>query len=418
MSQSGKSPKKFKVYIDKLVYEGAGLGRRQGKVIFVPFSVPGDRLLVRAVEEKSKFIRAEIVRILEPGNGRVEPLCPHFGRCGGCHWQQLEYSRQVEAKAQILKEIFHHRLPWTRNLSINMRACTQPFAYRSRARIQLRGSGARSSIGFFRHRSRAVEDVKSCPLFRRSLNEALSALRRFKLQVGYNPGMREMDIACSEEEETWDTVPSKSGADESIKDLAGGSARSEEVILRRKIDEFLYSVTASVFFQANDFMISELVALVRESAKSAGNDSALDLYAGVGLFSLPLARQFRKVVAVENSPAACRLCSLNASAAGLTHIQTECADVAAWMESVGSAGLSKFSLVVLDPPRTGAGAGVMERIVEWAPKTIIYVSCNPQTLIRDLTRLSKHSYKIDLVEGMDLFPQTFHFETIVRLIAN
>jgi 23S rRNA (uracil1939-C5)-methyltransferase len=413
MHKSGKSHKTFTITIDKLVYEGAGLGRHRGKVIFVPFSVPGDRLLARAVEVKSKFTRAEIVRILEPGPGRVDPVCPYFGKCGGCHWQQLNYRRQVDAKREILEEILHHRFSGTRELPINMTACPQPFSYRSRARVQLRGSGPRSTIGFFRHGSRSVEDIESCPLFRPSLNQALAALRRFKIQIGCDPGMREMDIACSEESGTWDTVPCRSGVDKNTEDTSGSSSRSEEVFLQRAVGEFLYSLTAPVFFQANDFMVPELVSLVLNSATNGRNDSALDLYAGVGLYSLPLARHFQQVIAVEYSPDAARLCTKNASNAGLVNVQTVCADVATWMNSVGD---SEFSIVVLNPPRTGAGSKVMERIAQWAPETIIYVSCNPLTLVRDISRIPAGKYKVDLAEGLDLFPQTFHFETIVRLV--
>ena len=391
------------------------MGRREGKVIFVPFSVPGDRLLVRPVEEKKTFLRAEAVRILEPGSGRIEPRCPYFGRCGGCQWQQLEYSRQVEAKRQILEEIFHHRFPQTRDLFITMKASAQPFGYRSRARVQLRGCGPGASVGFFRCGSHAVEDIEECPLFRRSLNEALHSLRQYKLKVDTDPKPQEMDLACSEEEDTWATARVGTTINEGITALIG-SGRREDVVLRKKVGEFRYSVTAPVFFQANDFVVAELATLVQESAKGAGRDSVLDLFAGVGLFSLPLARQFKKVIAVDNSPSACRLCAANASAAGFTSIQAACADVSAWMRSAELSGPPEFDLIVLDPPRTGAGTDIMDRIQKWAPETILYVSCDPQTLCRDIARISPRNYDIDLVVGLDMFPQTYHFETVVRLI--
>jgi len=418
MNRHRKTSESFPITIEKLVYGGAGLGRYQGKVVFVPFSVPGDRLLVSLVASKKTFIRAEIIDIIESGSGRIPPICPHFMKCGGCQWQQLEYSRQVEAKRRILEEIFHHRFPQTRELPIVMKACAQPFAYRSRSRVQLRGSGSRSVVGFFRSGSNRVEDIESCPLFRPALNEALSALRQYRLKVDDDAGTQEMDMACSEEEGTWDTVRTGYEANEGIPTLIGPRIR-EGVILHRRIGEFLYSVTASVFFQANDFMILDLAGLVQEAVKSAGNSSALDLFAGVGLYSLPLARQFEEVIAVESSSAASALCSENAKAAGLGHIQTVCADVAAWMNSQESAKASpkrKVDLIVLDPPRTGASTGIMTKIGVWAPDTILYVSCDPQTLARDLTVIAPRNYTIDLVEGLDMFPQTYHFETVVRLI--
>ena len=417
MKESSKSKKTFEITIEKLVYEGSGLGRHQGKVAFVPFSVPGDLLVVRPVAEKKTFIRAEIAEILEPGNGRIKPICPHFTICGGCHWQQLEYPRQVEAKRRILEELFHHRFPETRELPINMKACVQPFAYRSRARVQLRDGGTHASVGFFRSGSNRVEDIENCPLFRPALNEALGALRQYRREFDDDAEAQEMDMACSEEEHAWIMAPAGSETGEGLS-ATSGTLKREGAALRRRIGEFLYTVSASVFFQANDLIIPELVELVREAAKEAGNRYALDLFAGVGLFSLPLARQFEKLTAVENSPAASGLCRDNARAAGFGNIQSKCADVAEWMDSMASAKASTkypFDLIVLDPPRSGVGPGVMKTINEWAPGTIIYVSCDPQTLARDLAVISPRDYTMDLVEGLDMFPQTFHFETVVRL---
>jgi 23S rRNA (uracil1939-C5)-methyltransferase len=414
MKNSVKTPRTFETTIEKLVYGGMGFGRYRGKVVFVPFSVPLDRLRVRPVEEKKTFIRAEIVKILEPGCGRVEPVCPHFGKCGGCHWQNLDYSLQVEAKQKILEELFYHRFPEARDVTVTMRACTQPFGYRSRARVQLRGCGPKAIVGFHRYRSHAVEDLDYCPLLRGSLNEALKSLRQFKRKVDTTPAPQEMDMACSEEEDAWATAHTGADTDEGITTLFG-TRRREETILRRKVGDFLYSVTASVFFQANDFMISELVALVQESIKTCGVKSALDLYSGVGLFALPLARQFEKIVAVEASPAATRLCTSNAAKAGLGNVEAVTADVASWMEANRTTADRPFDLIVLDPPRSGAGRDVMEQIGKWAPQTVLYVSCDPQTLCRDIADISPRDYRIDFIKGLDMFPQTYHFETVVRL---
>jgi 23S rRNA (uracil1939-C5)-methyltransferase len=418
MSRQSEDPRTFEITIEKLISGGSGFARHKGKVIFVPFSAPGDHLTVRPFEEKKSFIRAEIVRILKPGKGRVAPVCAHFKKCGGCHWQHLDYRLQLEAKQRILEEAFHHRFPQTREMPIPIRDCPQPFAYRSRARIQLRGAGAGASVGFFRPGSHTVEDVESCPLFRKSLNEALSSVRQFKLKVDTDSKPQEMDIACSEEEDSWATARcGESSADEGVTTLLG-TRRRGDVLLRKKVGGFTYSVTASVFFQANDFMVSELVALVQNLAKPTHSGPALDLFAGVGLFSLPLAHRFTQVVAVENSLPASRLCLQNANAAGLGNVQAACADVATWLEVQGRSAAGSFDLVLLDPPRTGAGSKVMKHISELAPKRILYISCDPQTLIRDLAAISPRDYTIRLVEGLDMFPQTYHFETVVQLDRN
>jgi 23S rRNA (uracil1939-C5)-methyltransferase len=391
----------FKIKIESLVYGGSGLGRHEGKVVFVPFSVPGDHLLVRPVEEKKSYTRAEIVRIMEPGPGRIAAPCPHFMKCGGCHWQQLEYSNQVEAKRKILEAMLHHRFPETRELPISMKACPQPFEYRSRARIQMRGTGTDSSVGFFRCGSHKVEDIKKCPLLRPALNEALASIRRSKDKLDSGAVSREMDIACSEEENSWAISP------------PAVPGNKEEVILHRNIGRFRYAITAHVFFQANGFVAEQLVSVVQAATENTGGDLALDLFAGVGLFTLPLALQFKKALAVENTHAACRLCAANACEAQLSNVQVSCANVLEWMNATGP--LPDLDLVLLDPPRTGAGTKVMRKIQELSPGTIIYVSCDPQTLCRDIAEISE-LYSVDLAQGLDMFPQTYHFETVLRLV--
>ncbi|HSW39664.1 MAG TPA: class I SAM-dependent RNA methyltransferase [Acidobacteriota bacterium] len=400
------------IRIEKLIYGGMGLGRHRGQVVFVPFSVPGDELLVRTVEKKKNYLRAEIIDILTPGDGRIEPFCPHFTRCGGCCWQHLDYVRQVETKRLILEELLHHRFPQTGNIPITMKACLQPFPYRSRARIQLRRFGTDTSAGFFRRGSHRVEDVEYCPLFRPTLDTALQAVRRMLRDTAAVLSPREVDIASSEEDGAWDAaIPGSDSVQAAAisPDIDGKTTCA----LRKTVGAFSYIFSAAVFFQANDFMVDELAAEVAASAETAGSGAALDLYSGVGLFSLPLARRFGKVIAVESSLAAAGFCSANSDNAGFENIRAVHADVSSWIESAD--GASRYDCIVLDPPRAGAGSDVMKRIGELSPETILYVSCDPQTLIRDLAGISPHDYRIDAVEGLDMFPQTYHIETVVRL---
>ena len=393
-----------KVEIEKLTYGGEGLGHVEGRVVFVPFTVPGDLVEVRPVEKKKNYLRAVIQRILKPGPGRRDPSCPHFGRCGGCQWQHLEYALQVETKHRILEEAFHHHFPETRRLSISLKASPEEYGYRSRARMQLRSGGMAPAVGFFRYRSRAVEDVDLCPLFRQPLNEALAAVRRAHLDGCFGSREQEVGLACAEDGSFAyaAAAPEGSPAEPLSRDM-----------LFRHVGEFRYAIEPSVFFQGNGFLLEDLIAAVM--SLTLGRDAALDLYAGVGLFSLPLARRYRSVVAVEGSAGAHRLCVRNASDAGIENIQAVCAGVEEWIQAIGSIAAPGFDLILLDPPRRGAGPEVMKRLAEWAPETMIYVSCDPQTLIRDLTSLPAHHYQIDSITGLDLFPQTFHIETVVRL---
>lgn len=383
----------FTIAIEKLVYGGDGIGRRDGKAVFVPHSVPGDELLVRTVAEKKSYARAEIVRVVRPGEGRVPPTCPHFARCGGCDWQQLEYPRQVEAKRRILEELFHHRLPGTRDLEVAMIPCPQPFGYRSRARMQVHLGREKTSVGFFRAGSHAVQDVESCPLFQPALNEALRELRRAASGKGgvTRDDFREIDLACSGD--AW---------------VVGWPG--DGTTLRKQVGDFHYEAAPGAFFQANDLLVEELAAQVSRCA--GGGGAALDLYSGVGLFSLPLSRSFGAVTAVERSLAASRRCATCAAEAGRVNVMAVCADVAAWLRAQQGRG---FDCVVLDPPRSGVAPGVMGEVARLAPETVVYASCDPQTLVRDLGALDANAYRVESVTGLDMFPQAYHFETVVKL---
>jgi 23S rRNA (uracil1939-C5)-methyltransferase len=411
-SKSGH--KTLEVTVDKLVYGGLGLARHQGKVVFIPFSAPGDHLRVRVEEEKRNLIRATIIEILEPGAGRQSPGCRHFGACGGCQWQHLEYPRQVEVKRQILEEVFHHRIPQTRKLAISVKASPQQYGYRSRARFHTKGCGPSAVVGFLRHQSHKIEDIEVCPLLRPWLNDALGLLRNAQALKEY-PSPRQFEIACSENTESWGMAEMEGDLSEGLPSDQGNVSRDEGVHLYRNVGQYTYMISPSVFFQANDFMLADLVSEVISLAQDSRKGAALDLFCGVGLFTLPLASQFKSVVAVERSAAASRFCTLNANAAGLANLKTVCADVSEWMSALSSVAPPAFDLLVLDPPRIGAGPAIMNRIREWGPETVIYVSCDPQTLCRDVSLLAGRGYEIDVIEGLDLFPQTYHFETILRL---
>ena len=405
----------FEVKIEKLIYGGYGLGRRRGKVVFVPFSAPGDRLLVKAVEEKKTFTRAAIVKLIERGPGRVEPPCRYFGSCGGCQWQQLEYARQVETKRKILEEMFHHRFPGTSELLIGMKACTHDYGYRSRARLQVRGSGLARKVGFFRFQSHEVQDIHFCPLLQPTLNTALASIRDSRQRSVASSTPCQMEIACVEDSNSWEAAQVERDLNEDRSGQSSAVQEQDTLALQRRVGEYRYTVSLAAFFQANDFMLTELVDTVMKLAEGASARSALDLFCGVGLFTLPLARRLENVLGVDSSRLACDLAQTNAAAAGFQNVRISCENVAGWMKASKPGSSPAFDLIVLDPPRTGAGPEVMDRIRACAPDTIIYVSCDPQTLIRDLASIPAREYRIDYIQGLDLFPQTYHFETVVRL---
>jgi len=405
----------LEVEIEKLVYGGWGLGRSEGKVVFVPLTVPGDRVEVVVRTEKKRYIHAQARQILQPGPGRQDPPCAHFGRCGGCQWQHLAYPRQVEAKRAILTELFSHRFPDSRAPGIEMRASPQDLGYRSRARIRVQIRPGGSKTGFLRLQSHRVEDIGMCPLLQASLNEGLTSVRSAVARLSAGTLLGHVDLIGSESASEWSAfgiVADSGPAGERVLEIPGIPNHT----LERQVGQFRYRVAPETFFQANAYLTGALSETVVRLAAGCGSGAALDLFAGIGLFSLPLAGHFTRVVAIENSPRACELGRSNALDAGLSHVEFHCGDVAAWLGAAGSATAGAFDLILLDPPRSGAGAGVIGRIAELAPRAILYVSCDPQTLVRDLAALPRDRYGIDHIEGLDLFPQTYHFETVVRLV--
>ena len=395
-------PTRFEVEIEKLVYGGEGLSRFQGKVIFVPFAAPGDLLEVRPVEQKKGYARAVATRIIKPGPGRATPPCPHFLSCGGCQWQHLEYEHQVQAKRKILEELFHHRFPETAGVQIVMKASPDFYGYRTRARMQARGSGSQGVLGFYQYGSHSVEDIAACPLFVPALNDALAQLRVARA-ASESRAARELEIAVGTDGD-WAVA----GAQDS------GSEEQKDITLFQRAGSFEYATSPSEFFQANGSMLDALIDAVLEAAGSG--QSALDLYAGVGFFSLPLARRYQEVISIESNPRAHRLCIANSRHAGLDQIKPRCAEAGEWMRATAAVAAPSFGCVLLDPPRNGADAAVMRLLAEWVPDNIVYVSCDPQTLVRDLALLPVRDYRIAQITGLDLFPQTYHFETVVHLM--
>jgi 23S rRNA (uracil1939-C5)-methyltransferase len=405
----------YELTITKLVYGGTGLGRHNGKVVLVPFTAPGDRLLVKTVEEKKNLSWAEVVRVLVPGQGRVTPQCPEFQRCGGCHWQHLEYSRQVEAKRQILEELCHHKFPKTRDLTIAMTGSPREYEYRSRARVQLRIAGPEPSFGYFQHHSHEVIDIWACPLLQPHLNSWFKWIRDHYQDDPGMPDESQMEIASADDQfHSCVSIPVAAGPEDSYT-IPINHGFGNGPVFEKHLGDFTYRVSPAAFFQANDFLVTDLVNIVLGLAGTSPEGSVLDLYCGVGLFTLPLARRFGNVTAIESSRISCSLAAANADAAGLKNVRVVCADVPVWMRAAGSITTPGFDAIVLDPPRSGAGREVMAKVREWAPETLVYVSCDPQTLARDLALLPETEYEIRHIEGLDMFPQTFHFETVVLM---
>ncbi|MGH9740157.1 MAG: 23S rRNA (uracil(1939)-C(5))-methyltransferase RlmD [Candidatus Acidiferrales bacterium] len=444
----------IEVTIEKLIYGGEGLAHHEGATVFVPFVLPDERVSATPVEQKKKFIRARPNRMIAPSAVRVEPRCPHFGVCGGCDYQHIPYEAQLKYKVDILRETVRRigRVDWTGEITAH---ASPPWAYRNRAQWKVRpigdpaGLGATSTsdaetrdlgglgIGYFRANSSALCAVEDCSIVSPLLLKTLLALRA-ALAAGTLPKtLREIEAFAGGDDSQLLMTATFSGFPPRAAELADKFREIAPEIAsllfhdptRERMELFgpgfvsceagerTYRVGHFSFFQVNRFLAGGLAREVAENG--SGGSLALDLFAGVGLFSLLLAAKFEHVVAVESNPAAGRDLEANIASAshssaarpGAASVEVRVADVEQFLAKYRGAP----QLVVLDPPRAGLTPGIVKRLAHIAAERITYVSCDPPTLARDLAAFQQTGYEISELHLFDLFPQTFHLETVARL---
>lgn len=375
--------------IEKIVAGGDGFGRFEGIPIFVPRSVPGDVLRGLIVERRPDYGRAEILEILEPGEGRREPPCPHFGRCGGCDLQQVDDDLQVDLKVAAVRETLERLAGLTLAETEVIRG--PAWGYRLRTQIHTAPIGGRVAIGYHARNSRELVEVDSCPVLVPVLERQLSQLPGLLPEA---PPTR-IDLTAGDD----DSVTSAPWID--------GLPHGEVSV---RVGEFDYSLDARCFFQGHRFMLDELVASVIGNWEG---DRAWDLFAGVGLFSLPLARRYREVVAVEGDRIAARLARRNAQRNRLRNVQVVTAAVDSWIRKGGSS----IDRIVVDPPRSGLSSTLRSMLENHPPRRLTYASCHPAAMARDLKALCR-AFDLERVTMLDLFPQTGHIEVIAQLRAS
>lgn len=378
------------VEVERIVPGGMGLAHAEGKTVFVSLAAPGDRVRVKIDREQGNVLFASIQEIVKPAPVRIEPPCPYFGRCGGCDFQQLTYEAQLAAKSEMIRDCLH-RIARLENLP-DIVVTPSPDAWRYRMRAMWQIDQDERTIGYYERGSRRVCDVVDCAVLRPELQAKLEAVRATEWHE-FPPELKHLDVVAGEN--------GVSFAPEF------GEFRTDELSLTVRGEVYRYN--AQAFFQINPSLLGPLIEF---ALGDVSGESAIDLYSGVGLFTLPLSRQFPRVIAVESNPTASRFARWNLRDAGFDSTQVFTANVAAWLRSVP---MREVDFILLDPPRVGADSAVIKGILDLHPKQISYVSCDPATLARDLKKLCADGYRIDRIKGFDLFPQTHHVETVVQL---
>ncbi len=379
------------VRIEKIVPRGLGLAFAEKLTLFVPLAAAGDRVRVRIEEIRKRTAFAEIVNVIEPSMRRIDPPCQYFGVCGGCDFQQMDYGAQLAAKVGIVRDCLH-RIGKMDVDEIPIIPSPEQFNYRSRARWHI--DRETQKIGYFRHDSHEVIAVDTCRILTPDLQTAMSALRSDFDWVGLWDDRGELEV-----------VSDDNGAVSMFsREMAQAT---DEITVKAAGEEFTFS--AQSFFQANRSIVGDLVETAIGGASGA---TALDLYCGVGLFALPLARSFTNVIGVEDNAVAVGFAKKNAARAGLQNLEFRRSGVRRFLNE---SNVAATDFILIDPPRAGAEKETIEKIASLKPKHISYVSCEPSILARDLAILVEAGYTIESLTALDLFPQTHHVETVVRL---
>ena len=385
------------VTTERMIYGGDAIARHDGLAIFIPFAAPGERLRVRIIERKKNFARAVIDRMLEPSPSRREAPCQYFGDCGGCQLQHITYETQLESKIGFVRDALERigRIDWPHEIRIRHAA---EFGYRGRAQVKIDRRAGR--VGFNRAATNAVCDVTSCPILLPELDEALGSLWSALGQPTDNdqrlPNRLQVEMAAGESAVSFQ--PALGG-------LPAGT-------LQRSVHGSVYNFGPATFFQGNPGLLDELVD---QAVAAESGDVAIDLYAGVGLFTMQLARRFNRVIGVEVDRGASKFAFENIAANGLTNVEFHNTTVEPWLKSFAATQAPAPDLMLLDPPRTGAPEAV-SYVAALKPSRIIYVSCDPTTLARDLRTLLDSGYELAEITALDLFPQTYHVETVAALV--
>ncbi|HET9480060.1 MAG TPA: class I SAM-dependent RNA methyltransferase [Pyrinomonadaceae bacterium] len=378
--------------IERILPGGYGLAHAEGKTVFVSLAAPGDRLRVRVEREQGNILFASIEEILVASPDRVEPPCPYFGRCGGCDFQQLTYEKQLTAKAGIIRDCLHRIARIEHVPEIVVTPSPHDWRYRMRAMWQIDPS--ERTIGYYERGSRRVCDVADCAVLMPELEETLERVRATDWYE-FPPDLKHLDVVAGE-----------NGVS-----LAPAFAEFETTELELTVRGERYNYNAESFFQTNPGLLEPLIEFALDEVSG---EAAVDLYCGVGLFTLPLARRFERVVGIEANPAAARFARRNLQRAGLKNARVLNTGVADWIRTSSAA----VDFVLLDPPRSGAESAVIRGILDFRAPRVSYVSCDPATLARDLKKLMAVGYAIESLVAYDLFPQTHHVETVVRLHLN
>jgi 23S rRNA (uracil1939-C5)-methyltransferase len=419
----------MEIKIEKLVYGGKGIGKINDKICFVPFVLPNEIVDVEIVKEKKSFFECKLNEIIEPSPYRIEPVCKYFTYCGGCDYQHIDYKNEVNIKKEILEETLS-RIGKFENIKVDkVIPSEREYFYRNRTQLKVWGN----TIGFYKKESNQIVDIDSCYLIDEEINNGLNGLReliqfldfrpleihiyktnqsQILIKFVYNRKFKRFPLGLKHLRAFFSPNIVGIGIYEKKGEFLKRFITIGKTFGFEKIEDIQYRVSIDSFFQINKYQVKNLIKEVVDEIKDKGYKKALDLYCGVGTLTFPLAKYVDFVIGIESNPFAIQDANHNKKLNNLKNIKfyrMEAQDIDKLED------IQDTELVVIDPPRSGLSKKLVNFLLDMnSIDRIIYVSCNPSTLARDLNLLSE-KYEIEKVKMIDMFPRTYHIETIAVL---
>lgn len=421
----------IEVIVEKLVYGGKGLARHNSLTIFIPGVIPGEKVAIEIKRKRKGFVEADLIGIINPSPDRVLPPCKGDEECTGTQWTFIPYPLQLRIKEEILLETLKKigDIEPRKTLLIIPSPVTD--YYRLRVQFNVKYRDSIPIIGFFREGTHYLIEIKNGFLLHPLINRTLDSIRKIADKL---PPLKEIHMNVSPEGEgvilfliDLENPPSLEPVFETIKKdikevvgVTGYARRKKYEVLGRnflilKLDDLTFQSTEGNFFQVNWEQNKNMIKSLLDLAELKGNERVLDLYSGIGNFSLPLAKRVERVIGIESGYSASEDARKNAESNGIKNIEFICEDVRKGLKSLIEKK-EREDLIVLDPPRAGATKKIIDRIIALSPEKILYVSCNPTTLARDLSWLKEGGYLINRLQPIDMFPHTYHIETIAEMV--
>ncbi|MDI6851341.1 MAG: 23S rRNA (uracil(1939)-C(5))-methyltransferase RlmD [bacterium] len=431
-----------------MISEGLSLGRLgQGIKVMVPYGVKDDVVEIKVVKKKKDYWIGAIRKVITPSPLRTVPRCPYFGKCGGCQWQMIDYRYQPELKKELVIDALSHLAGINEVEVLDTVPSPRPFNYRNKVHFPLKRISYSSVImGFYKQDTHYIIDVNECPLHLPQFNEIFKKAKSYIGKKGlsiydevkHTGFIRNFTLRGSERtQETLIVIVSKGeylhkstaidlakmgrnvlGVVENINPEKGNTIFGREnrtlvgtSLYHEKIKNYTFVISATSFFQVNTWIAEKMVDALDGVMQGIGEvDVIADAYSGVGLFAIASAKFARKVYALEISPESVSCAQRNIVVNNKPNVEIINGDAEGLLPTLG-----KVDVLILDPPRRGVGDGIVDFLANSKPPHILYFSCNPATLARDLKKMVDVGYKIEFIQPFDMFPQTFHVENLVYL---